>query len=552
MAMLASGLALALGGLASTTPSTIAGKAIGDGRRTMSGATDDAVPLDASATLTANCRYGLAAWSPYADFIAVQNTGMGWYLDFNARTPIPDPLPGAEFVQVVKVLQDRNDVTGYYSPTFSVDPPLNASGLGALVQANPGALWIIGNEPDRGPNVPTDTNRVQDDTFAPVYAKAYHDAYQFIKSRDAAAQVAVAGLVEVTPGRLNYLDQMWQSYQTTYGVTMPVDVWNMHLYVLPEANHWGTGPDDIASVAKGTPLALARRENLGLDFSLTAQQNCNNSQYVCWADHDDVGEFSAQIVAMRSWMKSKGQQNKPLIISEFGILYPDSYDTNPDNPYHCWVVDEFGHCFTPSRVSQFLHKTFEYLNTAQDPAIGYPLDNNRLVQQWLWFSVNFPIGYVSNIVTPTVPMTFTMVGNQFKTDVTNPISYPQNINLFPSSTRGLGAIPNGATTTVMASVDIMNNGSIVPSAPVTITVYADAARTQPMGSATVSGGRGCARKAYPTVVTWSLPATVTGVLTYYVRVDPGNLAGETTMSDNDIDGTVFVGSNRLLLPAVMR
>ena len=106
--------------------------------------------------------------------------------------------------------------------------------------------------------------------------------------------------------------------------------------------------------------------------------------------------------------------------------------------------------------------------------------------------------------------------------------------------------------TLMASIGVMNNGSIVPNKPVTLTVYADAARTQPIGGGTISGVRGCARREYPATVTFNVPLTVSGYISYFVRVDPGNLAGETTMSDNDIDGTVFVYPNHLMLPLIRR
>ncbi|MBI5878436.1 MAG: hypothetical protein HZB53_12375 [Chloroflexi bacterium] len=514
----------------------------------------DASLLAASSTLTANCRYGLTGQSPWTDWIVTQNTGVGWYLDFNVRYNY-DAMPGAEYAQVIRIKQDRNIVTGYYSPTYTVYPALADNGLGAFIASAPGALWIVGNEPDRGPLVPTDTDRVQDDTFPDVYAAAYHDVYQYIKSHDARAQVAVAGLVEVTPGRLNYLDQVWQAYQTRYGATMPVDVWNMHLYVLPETDHSGTQAFGSASVAKGTPLSLGKREGLSLQFDAAAQQFCSNSLYYCWAQHDNIDEFKAQVIAMRTWMKANGQQNKPLILTEFGILWGDDRVAWPNNPYNCWVVDEYGHCYTPERAAQFLDRSFNYLNTAQDAGIGYPMDGNRLVQQWMWFHMNNGVnglGHVSNIVTATAPYTFAPAGRTFMADVTNPISFPQSINLLASSTRGLGSLPGGGSNNVQVSVGVMNNGSIAPSAPVSVEVYADLGRTQPLGSATVRGVRGCARQEYPTVVNFSLPLTYTGMFSYYVRVDPGNLAGETTMSDNDTQGVVFIGSNFLWLPVIRR
>ena len=62
----------------------------------------------------------------------------------------PRPLPGVEFGQLLWVSQNKNDCT--YLDNYSVTPPLTDSGLGALIASQPGALWIVGNEPDRGPN----------------------------------------------------------------------------------------------------------------------------------------------------------------------------------------------------------------------------------------------------------------------------------------------------------------------------------------------------------------------------------------------------------------
>jgi hypothetical protein len=167
------------------------------------------------------------------DFISGQGLDIGWNMDFgNDYRNVQ--LPGSEYVNLIRTLQDK-DSNFNYLDSYSIGPPLNEGGLGAAIARQPGALWMVGNEPDRGPNVPTDTNRVQDDSYPQIYARMYHDTYEFIKAHDRTAQVAVAGLVEVTPGRLQYLDIVWDTYLSLYGTPMPVDVWNMHLYVLPEA-----------------------------------------------------------------------------------------------------------------------------------------------------------------------------------------------------------------------------------------------------------------------------------------------------------------------------
>jgi hypothetical protein len=511
----------------------------------LAGAGSNFDALDATLAITNNCRYGVAGGqTDYLNWIDGQGLGIGWNLDFSAYSP-GHRIVGSEFVPVIRVLQGK-DSSGNYLNTYAVTPPLTESGLGAVIAGNPGSLWLVGNEPDRGPTVPTDTNRVQDDTFPAIYAMAYHDVYAFIKSHDPTAQVANAGLVEVTPGRLQYMDKVWTAYQNAYGTTMPVDVWNMHIYVLPEATNDGKAPNEIASVAKGTEITLAMKEgtyNIPGDTSL-----CSTAGYLCTAAHDSIPQFGKQVVAMRTWLKAHGQQNKPLILSEFGLLYPDDPD---GNRYGCWVYDEYGNCFPPVRAAQFLIASFNYLNSTTDIKLGDPLDNNRLVQQWLWYSLNGTpgAGSISDLVTPTIPITYTVVGQAFRDTAR---AMPQDINLFATRTWLQSLLPAGSQVTVTVRVGVMNNGSIRPSVPTTVTAYADAARTQPLGSGFLMDSPGCARRETFANLSWSVPATASGVYTYYVRVDPGNALGETTMGDNDIQGTLILSPTQLFLPLISR
>jgi hypothetical protein len=69
-------------------------------------------------------------------------------------------------------------------------------------------------------------------------------------------------------------------------------------------------------------------------------------------------------------MDQKGEQDKPLIISEYSVLYGDDYG------------------FDYPRVRDYLYATFDYMTTATDPSLGYPADCNRLVQRWAWYSLN--------------------------------------------------------------------------------------------------------------------------------------------------------------------
>jgi hypothetical protein len=208
--------------------------------------------------------------------------------------------------------------------------------LGTIIDNNPGSLWLVGNEPDciwQGNSLPSD------------YAVVYHELYSFIKSRDPSAQIAIGGIVQPTPLRLQYLDMVLAAYQSLYGEMMPVDVWNIHNMILrEERGSWGC---DI-------PPGIDADQGMLYEIQ----------------DNDDIEIFKQQIVAFRQWMKEKGERDKPLIISEYGVLMPAVYG------------------FDYARVKAFMYASFDYLTTATNGSLGYPADGNKLVQRWVWYSLN--------------------------------------------------------------------------------------------------------------------------------------------------------------------
>jgi hypothetical protein len=221
---------------------------------------------------------------------------------------------------------------------------------------NPGALWILGNEPDRDK---------QDGLTAEAYATFYHEVYTFLKARDTGARVAIAGVVQPTPLRLRYLDRVLAEYQSRYGVAMPIDVWTVHAFILPEIADWG------AWVPPGLEAYLAE----GMKYT-------DN-------DNDRLDIFTANLITFRQWMADRGYRNTPLIVTEYGVLLSAQ------------------HGYTPGRVRTFMLGTFDFFLRATDEATGYPADGNRLVQSWSWFSLNYPpydpvtgIGHNGNLLEP--------------------------------------------------------------------------------------------------------------------------------------------------------
>ena len=269
----------------------------------------------------------------------------GWYLNWSTNyhtEPIllglgtrismalpPDAL-GMEFTPMVRMKNGR------------LYP--NTQALYELAQHHRGLTWLIGNEPDV---------RWQDNTAPEVYAIAYHRAYTAIKSADPTAQIAIGGLSQITPLRLAYLERVWDFYQSLYGAPLPVDVWNMHAFVLREERAgWGVNiPPGFTIEQRG---ALWEVE-----------------------DHDDLAIVEQQIRAMRAWMAAHGQQEKPLWITEYGILMPADYG------------------FEPARVVAFLNGSFDLFQNLRDPALGLATDDDRLVQRWNWYSARdsrYPTG----------------------------------------------------------------------------------------------------------------------------------------------------------------
>lgn len=247
-----------------------------------------------------------------------------WYLDYFTQAA-PSKPDGMTYAQMIR------------------PPMLKQATFTATVESvlanNPGALWILGNEPDRDK---------QDGLTAEAYATFYHEVYTFLKERDPSAHVAIAGIVQPTPIRLRYLDRVLAEYQNRYGMAMPIDVWTIHAFILRENYEWGAW----------LPPGLEAYADEGMLYGVE--------------DHDRLDIFKANLVTFRQWMADRGYRDKPLIVTEYGILISVHYD------------------FTHPRVRTFMQGTFDFFLSATDEATGDPADSNRLVQAWSWFSLNYP------------------------------------------------------------------------------------------------------------------------------------------------------------------
>lgn len=418
------------------------------------------------------CRFGVGAGQSIVAY-DVHPLKLGWYVDWTT-TLSPAQPGGIEYMPMVRLAQTGSDSFGY--DKIPVERILQ------IAASQPGATWLIGNEPD---------SPFQDSLVPSVYAKAYHDTYHLIKSADPTAQIAAGAIVQPTPLRLQYLDMVLDTYTSTYGVQMPVDVWNIHAFILrEEAGSWGAWIPPGIDVTKGMLYEID--------------------------DNGSVPIFKEGIERFRDWMADNGYQNRPLIITEFGIQMPSDYG------------------FPPERVRSFLNETFDYLSTASDPDTGYPADDYRLVQKWAWYSLtddNFN-GWLFDGTSKER----TVHGDSFA-DYAAGVS--GTVNLLPLAV-GVGDLYTQAGEIVSATLtaSIANNGNMLsPGASVTFYLGDPESGGQEIGAASVWGLQGCADTATVEVLWTSATA---GSHEIYVVADPSNYVQETDETDNVLAQTVVV------------
>ena len=491
----------------------------------------------------ANCRFGVAARGAQLENIdLVAKLNAGWYLDFWAN--LVDGEEPVTYTPMVRIGQDRGgsrDCTKAWD--YTIDPPLTYSGLGQRIDALPGAQWLVGNEPER----------VGQDGVCPrEYARAYHDVYEYIKGRDPSAQVIAGGVIEPTAMRLAYLDIVLDAYEAAYGGPLPADGWAVHLYVLSE-----TGDGD-ANIALGTS------SELGVLYS----GKCSNQNTWCHAEHDDISIVNGLIVRMRQWMRDRGYRNRPLLVTEFGILKP--YHLGPGatcSKTTCSATgdgcfcDELGESFHAQRVADFVTGAFELMRTATDTNLGYPADDYRLIQQMLWFHlatrVPDALGHAANLANPDAigpdgQWKLTVVGQAWRDYVRH---IPPKVNLRVTDVPVVnGSVLSGmCSAEVTLAADIVNNGNTTPNGPVVATFYTNASLTDPLGTVTVEPPLGCVRETV--VAEWTWKGLCAGTHQFWVKVNTDSGPSESADQVNVAEGLVVIDSlpiTQVYLPAIWR
>lgn len=447
-------------------------------------------PAAATSTLyPSDCdRFGVGVnlhFGTVADY-DVARLGAGWYVDWGVQQE-PLHTAGLDYMQMVQISEDS------YSPDKAT--------LAAIADANPGAVWLIGNEPDcinQGNSTPEQ------------YAAIYHELYTFLKARDPAARVTVGGIVQATDLRLQWLDAVLETYQTLYGTPLTIDLWNIHAFILrEERGEWGA---DIPP---------------GID--------ANHGELWDTDDHDDLDLLAEQIVRFRQWMKDRGDRDKPLIISEYGILLPD------------WLG------FDEARVRAYMTASFDYFMTAQDSELGYPADGNRLVQQWAWYSLNderFEGNTSHSHLFDPGTQIITPLGLAYESYTTDQFSCSAYVDLLPVSLIASPAqplAPSGAPITITLTAAVRNAGNT--GAADTAVRFWEGNADNPIGEAQTLASLS-ARTPNTVSVEW--PSVSSGVYTVGVTVDIQDLIPEADESNNQLSCDLLIAGHTVYLPLVLK
>ncbi len=358
----------------------------------------------------------------------------GWYIDYRPEALFSAVLPPTAASQadaaVMLPLVASVDSQALIQHSMAHMPVLRLSDLegdwhdyvGSLIDRHPGSLWAIGNEQDRD---------LQDGRTPAQYAVIYHDVYHFIKQRDPTSRIAIGAVVLPTPLRRHYLDLVLNEYRRRYGAQMPVDVWNIHAFILRENDEWGAG----------VPPGMEAYAHEGILYDVP--------------DHGNLEILKQWMRDFRQWMARHGYRDTPLIVSEYGILMPPDYDAGNGRVYdHAFVRD-------------FMLGSFEFFRTAVDAQTGLAADGNRLVQAWSWFGLNNYVysdpdrldGFNGNLLEHDSGQ-ITPLGQDF-------VQYTQRYDLdyvdlaVRRASASITSIPVGAAgTNVRLDVSLFNRGNL--------------------------------------------------------------------------------------------
>jgi len=238
-------------------------------------------------------------------------------LPFRASTPKPMPrgfgaaigygLGGAaELDQLGSVwyvdYDFRGAVLDRHPRLFLVEARADLNQAFAIAKVQRGEWWQFGNEPN-DPN--------QDNLSPAEYARRYREFYFGLKRADPSARVIAAGIADAD---WSWADAFRENYRAAFGRNPSIDGWSVHNYLL---------------------------------------DHCE--------DATDAEKFKERLTAFRAWMARVGDADKPLLLTEYGVLYGNGCCECP--------------AIAPDAVVDFMQRTTRWMN------------ESRPAQSWAWFAV---------------------------------------------------------------------------------------------------------------------------------------------------------------------
>ena len=315
------------------------------------------------------CHFGIT--TPYSvDGYDLSTLGVDSYLDwgqYNKNSTVADNI---QYYRVINVSDAK------YASNLAMLP--------TLVSTYPGSVWIIGNEPDS-------EVAYQDHISAESYAERFHTMAKIIRLNDPSARIAFGTVIQPTPVRLYYLDKvidrLVQLEQMIGGNRASalglIDIYSIHAFILNERPLYTT-PNCGDCWGAGVPV--------GYDPG-----SWPAPQIITMDKTFDINFFTSRVTAFRQWMNALGplEQEKPLWITEFGSLFTTDLGVSD------------------LTTATYMDQTFDFMLETKDPSLGFASDDNRLVQKWLWYSLNENISQFGGSLYNPLTHELTTVGEHF-------------------------------------------------------------------------------------------------------------------------------------------
>jgi len=238
---------------------------------------------------TGNERFGVAANGNIIEY-DYPRLGIGWFHNWGPCYPIGMPA-GLTFYATA----------GAHGKTVAEESSLIEQYLSLYPERYPdGMVWLIGNE----------VGLPWDDNLTPTeYAQRYHDYYVYLKGLNPTFQIGTGailpweyddGVYRGYPGNMTgieWLSEVKSRYQALYGQEMPIDVYNIHVYVRPshptyfaeQIHHFRQAMANLWN-ARDKPLIITEMGNLeSYDIPATQSLMVQAFDFLTTATSDQYG-----------------------------------------------------------------------------------------------------------------------------------------------------------------------------------------------------------------------------------------------------------------------